>query len=69
MKRLKRLAGEPCDDGRQCPAVFAVTDDEDMYIVQGWEVTDSELLAELRLPPGESAVRLPASLMEVIRNA
>lgn len=65
---LKRLGGNDCPDGRSCPAIHEVAGQVD-YVVQGWTITDPEILAELDLPPGESAVRIPASLVEVIRNA
>ncbi|MPZ86601.1 MAG: hypothetical protein GEU81_00745 [Nitriliruptorales bacterium] len=67
MAKLTKLGGG-CQDGRTCPAVFVV-DDGDAYIVQGWELTDPEILAELQLPAGESAVKIPASLVEVMRSA
>lgn len=64
--KLKKL-GRDCPDGRTCPAVYSV-EGEDAYIVQGWQL-DTEVLEELRLPAGESAVKIPMSLVEVIHRA
>jgi hypothetical protein len=64
--RLVRLAGT-CSDGKTCPAVFAT--DRGSYVVQGWDVSDAEALASLRLPSGESAVEIPAELVEALRRA
>jgi hypothetical protein len=36
--------------------------DGDDYIVQGYAVTEPQLLAELHIPDGEAAVRVPRSL-------
>lgn len=64
--RLRRLAGS-CDDGRTCPTFYAT--DRGTYVVQGWDVTDLPALEDLKLPPGESAVEIPGSLVELIRDA
>ena len=36
------------------------------YLVQGYLVTDPELLAELNIPPGEAVVRVPGSLWKYL---
>lgn len=64
--RLTRFNGD-CDDGRTCPTFYAT--DRGTFVVQGWDITDAQALADLGLPPGESAVEIPASLVEVIRDA
>jgi hypothetical protein len=48
-----------------CPSVFAT--DKDTFVIQGWKVTDSEALAELRrrgLPDNETAIEIPAALLK-----
>ncbi|MGV9265488.1 hypothetical protein ACWDRR_12585 [Kitasatospora sp. NPDC003701] len=65
MVKLTRLAGE-CEKGT-CPTVYAVDGTGDL-IVQGYLVTDTEALSTLRLPAGETAVRIPASLLRRIAS-
>lgn len=52
---MKQVAG--CDDGN-CPKWF---EDLDHYVIQGYTVDPAELGG---LPTGESAVRIPRSLVE-----
>jgi hypothetical protein len=40
--------------------------DGDDYLVQGYLVTEPELLAKLRIPPGETVVRVPESLWKYL---
>ncbi|MFE4357006.1 hypothetical protein [Kitasatospora sp. NPDC056800] len=61
--KLTRLAGE-CEKGT-CPTVYAVDGTGDL-IIQGHIVDDPEALTTLRLPTGEDAVRIPASLIRRI---
>jgi hypothetical protein len=61
--KLTHLATESGKSG--CPSVFAT--DRGTYVVQGWKVTDDEALAELAergLPDHETAVEIPAALLE-----
>jgi hypothetical protein len=59
------LSGES-SDGKTCPARHGT--DRGTVVVQGWAVTDPEALQQLRLPPGEQAVEIPAELVaEVLR--
>ncbi|MFI2074863.1 hypothetical protein [Streptomyces triculaminicus] len=65
---LRKLSGDPdCKNGT-CPTLWA-TEDADSYVVQGFVVTDPERLAQLRLPEGETAVLVPAKLLEVYFGA
>lgn len=45
----------------QSPTLFAT--DRDSYVVQGWIVTDSEILAMIAMPDDETIVEVPATLM------
>ncbi|MFJ3216998.1 hypothetical protein ACIPLC_13895 [Kitasatospora sp. NPDC086801] len=63
--KLTRLAGE-CERGT-CPTVYAVDGTGDL-IVQGYVVDDAEALTTIRLPAGETAVRIPASLIRRISS-
>ena len=42
------------------PTLYAT--DRDTYVVQGWKVTDPEVLAKLDLPDDETCVEVPAAL-------
>ncbi|MFE3945014.1 hypothetical protein ACFXPV_24640 [Streptomyces sp. NPDC059118] len=60
---LRKLTGNPdCKNGA-CPTLWA-TEDEQNYIVQGYVVADPERLAQLALPEGETAVMIPAAMLE-----
>jgi hypothetical protein len=43
--------------------------DGDDYLVQGYAVTEPELLAELNVPDGEAVVRVPKSLWRYLANS
>ncbi|PRX99121.1 hypothetical protein [Allonocardiopsis opalescens] len=58
---LERLYGD-CDPKPTCPTMWRT--DRGTYVVQGYIVTDPEELATLNLPPGETAVEVPARLLE-----
>ena len=63
--KLQLLRG--CSDGKTCPAVHKT--DRGTVVIQGWAVTDLEVLRQLRLPEGELAVEIPADLVaEVLRE-
>ncbi|MFJ6299432.1 hypothetical protein ACIQJX_39590 [Streptomyces griseoviridis] len=60
---LRKLSGDPeCKNGT-CPTLWARTASGD-YVVQGYLVTDPAELAQLDLPEGETAVRVPATVLE-----
>jgi hypothetical protein len=59
---LIRLAGS-CQ-GTNCPTVYR--DDDGSYVVQGYTAEQS---TELTLPVGESAVRVPAALVDELVRA
>jgi hypothetical protein len=48
-------------DGGQSPTLYAT--DRDSYLIQGWKVSDSEILAKLDIPEEETAVEIYARLM------
>ena len=48
-------------EGGGSPTLYAT--ERGTYVVQGWRVTDSEALAELRVPGHETVVEIPAELL------
>jgi hypothetical protein len=66
--RLERVRGT-CNDGKTCPTLFRT--DRGTVVVQGWTVTDPELLGQVgAVPDGETLVEVPAALVaEVLARA
>jgi hypothetical protein len=61
-----RFLGKSTRDGGS-PTLFDTDDtvnDEEVYVVQGWKITDPETLAQLDLPDHETAIVVPKRLME-----
>lgn len=60
---LRKLSGDSeCRNGT-CPTLWGTEDAKD-YVVQGYVITDPERLAQLDLPEGETAVVVPAAVLE-----
>jgi hypothetical protein len=58
--QLTRLAGN-CPDRSTCPTIYAT--DRGTVVVQGYTLLPAEA-GQIALPDGESAVEIPASLLE-----
>jgi hypothetical protein len=58
--QLTRLAGN-CPDRSTCPTIYAT--DRGTVVVQGYTLAPAEV-SQIGLPSGESAVEIPASLLE-----
>ncbi|WP_067484851.1 hypothetical protein [Actinomadura hibisca] len=50
----------------ESPTLYAT--DQDTYIVQGWIVTDPEILDKLEVPDGETIVEVPPGLFTHLVN-
>jgi hypothetical protein len=61
-----RFLGKETEGGNS-PTLYDT--DGEMYVVQGWIVSDPQVLRQLNLPPGEMAVLVPKSLMSHLREA
>ncbi|MFE4703087.1 hypothetical protein ACFRIC_39030 [Streptomyces sp. NPDC056738] len=48
--------------GGDCPTLYAT--DRDSYVVQGWQIFANDLLMQLHITDGESAVEVPTELFE-----
>ena len=55
-----RFLGKESEHG-DSPTLYAT--DHGTYLIQGWKVTDPELLAKLRVPETEAVVEIYAHLM------
>jgi hypothetical protein len=58
--KLTLLGVESNDNG--CPTLYAT--DRDTYVVQGWRVVDPEALNAMEIPGHETAVEIPAALLQ-----
>lgn len=59
---LRKIASE-CTDAVTCPTVYIDDKEQDTAVIQGYVVTDPDTLAQLGLPAGEAAVRVPKRLL------
>jgi hypothetical protein len=66
MPRLVQLRST-CDQANVCPTLHYLPD-SDEFLIQGYTVTDPQVLAELKLPAGETVVRVPARLLPELRK-
>ena len=58
---LTLVAKDPDSFPNGSPTLYRT--DRQSWIVQGWEITDPAVLADLRLPAGESCVEIPDRLV------
>lgn len=56
-----RFLGKNSTNG-DCPTLY--TTDRDTYLVQGWRIFANDLLAQLDIPEGHTAVEVPTELFE-----
>ncbi len=66
MARLVQLRST-CDQGNVCPTLH-YQPGSDEFLIQGYTVTDPQLLAGLNLPAGETVVRVPTHLLPELRT-
>ncbi|GGZ25886.1 hypothetical protein GCM10010387_19340 [Streptomyces inusitatus] len=60
-----RLLGKNSNIG-DCPTLYAT--DRDTYLVQGWKIFADDLLKQLDIPEGCTAVEVPAELFEYLKK-
>jgi hypothetical protein len=49
-----------------CPTLYAT--DRDTYLVQGWKIFANDLLMQLDVPEGQTAVEVPTELFEFLEE-
>ncbi len=65
MPRLVQLRGT-CDQANVCPTLhYQPASDE--FLIQGYTVTDPQVLAELNLRAGQTVVRVPTCLLPELK--
>ena len=57
------LLGSTSENG-QSPTFFAT--DRGTFVVQGWKILDRETLAQMDIPAHETAVEIPAELLQFV---
>lgn len=55
--RIRKIAQDPESRPNGSPTLYRT--DRGSWLVQGWNVTDPAVLAEMNIPAGESAVEIP----------
>ncbi len=66
MARLVQLRST-CDHGNVCPTLH-YRPDTDEYVVQGYTVTDPQVVAALNLAVGETVVQVPTGLLPELQR-
>jgi hypothetical protein len=66
MARLVQLRST-CDQGISCPTLH-YQPDSDEFLIQGYTVTDPQVLAGLNLPAGHTVVRVPTHLLPELQR-
>lgn len=55
--RIRKIARDPDSRPNGSPTLYRT--DRGSWLVQGWSITDPNVLAEMNIPMGESAVEIP----------
>lgn len=66
MARLVQLR-RTCNHGMDCPTLH-YQPDSDEFLIQGYTVTDPQVLVELNLPAGQTVVRVPIYLLPELQS-
>jgi hypothetical protein len=66
MARLVQLRST-CDQGNKCPTLHYQPDSGE-FLIQGYTVTDPQVLAGLNLPAGQTVVRVPTHLLPELQR-
>ncbi|WP_156935281.1 hypothetical protein [Pseudonocardia spinosispora] len=60
--RVTFVAKDPESNPTGSPTLYRT--DRGSWLVQGWEITDPEILAKLNIPPGEGCVEFPDRMVQ-----
>jgi hypothetical protein len=60
--RVAFVGKDPDSNPTGSPTVYRT--DRGSWLVQGWEVTDREALAEMDIPTGETVVEIPDRMLQ-----
>ncbi|GAA1994559.1 hypothetical protein GCM10009754_87370 [Amycolatopsis minnesotensis] len=60
--RLTLIGGDENSHPEGSPTIYRT--DRESWVVQGWDVTDQEALAQMNIPTGESCVEIPDRMIK-----
>jgi hypothetical protein len=60
---LRLLGVDPDSPSGGSPTLY-YDDDDDSYVIQGWKITDSVVLAQMSIPEHETVIRFPRRMMQ-----
>ncbi|MDX6738605.1 hypothetical protein [Actinocorallia sp. A-T 12471] len=63
--RITLIGKDPESNPTGSPTIYRT--DRGSWLVQGWEVTDADILAMLNIPEGESVVEIPDRMIQFFR--
>ena len=64
--RLTLIGKDPDSNPTGSPTVYRTH--RGTWVVQGWMVTDTEALAQMNIPNGETAVEIPDRMIQFFRQ-
>jgi hypothetical protein len=64
---LTFVGKDPASDPLNSPTVYRT--DRESWVVQGWVVNDTDALAQMRIPEGETCVEIPDRLVPFFGQA
>jgi len=64
--RLTFIGKDPDSNPTGSPTVYRT--DRKTWVVQGWQLTDPEALAQMDIPDGEGAVEIPDRMIKFFRR-
>lgn len=62
---LTSVGKDPESNPTGSPTVYRT--DRGSWVVQGWEVTDSDALRRMNIPAGETCVEIPDRMLQFLR--
>jgi hypothetical protein len=63
---LTFIGKDPDSNPTRSPTVWRT--DRGTWVVQGWVVSDSDALAQMNLPDGETAVEIPDGIVQFLEQ-
>jgi hypothetical protein len=64
--RVRLIGKDPESNPTGSPTVYRT--DRGSWVVQGWDVTDPDVLAQMDIPAGERAVEIPDRMLQFFRQ-
>ncbi len=65
--RLTLIGKDPESHPNGSPTVYRT--DRGSWVIQGWVITDLEVLAQMNIPPGEATVEIPDRMIPFFKEA